>query len=267
MEEADKEIIIAIVIATTVILILSVFTVLFFMIFVRKKKILNKKRDELAENYEKQLLQTKLEIQEQTLNNISREIHDNIGQVLSFVKLSLGTAAKLNTEDKQLKIEESVNLVSEVINDLRDLSKSLSFEKIKKEGLNKAIADEVGRINRSGIIETTLTVNGTPYGFNAQNDLIIYRIFQEIINNSLKHAESNTLIINLNYSFNLFTLTVSDNGKGFDASNLNSEGSGLLNMRQRAELINAVIEVNSRPGKGCKTILVMEINPEKLELN
>jgi signal transduction histidine kinase len=259
MEKANDDIVVAIIIASVGAVVLAVFTLLFFLVFVRKKRILNKKKEELTRTYEKLILQTKLEIQEQTLTNISREIHDNIGQVLSFVKLSLGTAAKMKDGDKQEKINESVQLIGTVINDLRDLSKSLSLDRIKKEGLYQAIKDEVERLNRSGIICAHVDLNGKPFKFNVQTDMVLYRIFQEIVNNTLKHAESETLTIDLTYSLNLFTLTLEDKGKGFNTVELiKSKGQGLENIKQRAALIDAEVAVNSVMGSGCLTSITLK---------
>lgn len=265
MEKASEDIIIAIILASIVTVILAVFTLLFFLVFVRKKRVLHKKKEQLSLNYEKALLQTKLEIQEQTLNNISREIHDNIGQVLSFVKLSLSTTAQLNDNAKQKKIDESVALIAEVISDLRDLSKSLSFEKIKKEGLFQVIKDEAGRLNRSGVIKARLTVKGVPFDLGMQNDLVLYRIFQEIVNNTLKHSESEVLIITLNYSPDLFTLTLRDKGKGFDANLISkSSGLGLENIRQRAALIGAMTDMSSGPALGCTSVVTLNLNEDNI---
>lgn len=259
MEKANDDIVVAIILASIGAVVLAVFTMLFFLVFVRKKRILNKKKEELTRTYEKLILQTKLEIQEQTLTNISREIHDNIGQVLSFVKLSLGTSTKMKDEDKQEKINESVQLIGTVINDLRDLSKSLSLDRIKNAGLFPAIKDEVERLNRSGIICAHVDLSGTPVKFDVQTDMVLYRIFQEIVNNTLKHAESETLTIDLTYSLNLFTLTLEDKGKGFNTTELNkSNGQGLENIKQRAALIDAELAINSIVGSGCLTTITLK---------
>lgn len=265
MEKASDDIIVAIIIASIVTVILAVFTMLFFLVFVRKKRIINKKKDELTQSYEKLLLQTKLEIQQETLNHISREIHDNIGQVLSFVKLSLGTASGLDADEKQKKIEESVHLVAEVINDLRDLSRSISFERIKKDGLYQIIKEETEKLNRSGMIETSFHLTGNPVELELQTNLVLYRIFQEIINNTLKHSGSAVLVINLCYAVNLLNLTIADKGKGFDTTDLNKfNGSGLRNIRQRASLINADISIDSAEGLGCTTVLTLKLSKDNI---
>lgn len=265
MEKAAEDIIVAIILASILIVVLSVFTLLFFLVFVRKKRILQKNREELSLSYEKALLQTTVEIQEETLSHISREIHDNIGQVLSFVKLSLGNTTRLNDAEKQRKIDEGVTLIAEVIADLRDLSKSLSFEKIKKEGLCQVINDEARRLKRSKVIAADVTITGSVINLGEKKELLLFRIFQEITNNTLKHSESSVLLVNLNFSSELFTLTIQDKGKGFDTGDLNKfKGLGLDNIRQRAALIGATAAIESSPGQGCYTTVSLALSPNPM---
>lgn len=261
MEKASEDIIVAIILASILVVVLAVFTLLFFLVFVRKKRILQKNKEELSLNYEKALLQTTVEIQEQTLNYISREIHDNIGQVLSFVKLSLGNTNKLNDLEKQNKIDEGVALIADVISDLRDLSKSLSFEKIKKEGLCQVIRNEADRLKRSNVISAAVTIDGSEVNLGEERELLLFRIFQEITNNSLKHSESSVLLINLNFADHLFIMTVEDKGKGFDCGDLDKfQGLGLNNIRQRAALIGATATIESSFGVGCCTIISLDLS-------
>src|SRR5258708_35907012 len=104
--------------------------IIYFVVLYRNKQLKNKKEQEqLQAAFQQELLKTQLEVQEQTLNYISTEIHDNITQVLSFVKLNLGMITN-ETEINKKKINETRELVSKSINDLRNLSKSLSFEHI-----------------------------------------------------------------------------------------------------------------------------------------
>jgi two-component system NarL family sensor kinase len=260
MEKAAADVIVAIILASILVVVLAVFTLLFFLVYVRKKRILQKNKEELSQTYEKALLQTTVEIQEQTLNYISQEIHDNIGQVLSFVKLSLANTSSLADADKQVKINEGVTLIAEVISDLRDLSKSLSFEKIKKEGLCQVVKDEASRLNRNNVIRTEVSVQGMEVDLGEQRELLLFRIFQEITNNSLKHSGSDVLRIALLYTPKLFTMTVQDRGKGFDTGNQSQfKGLGLENIRQRAALIGATAEMESSLGMGCSTTIKLDL--------
>lgn len=265
MEKASEDIVLAIIVSSIILVILAVFTTLFFLVFVRKKRIMEKNKEQLRRNFEKQLLETKLEIQTQTLNNVSQDLHDNIGQVLSFVKLSLSMATALDIEDKDSKIRESVQLIAGAIVDLRDLSKSLSFERLKQEGLAEVIRYESERMNRSGMIRSCYKLHGEPFFMPAQTTLIIYRMFQEIVNNTIKHAFSKDLFIDLSYHQERLDLKICDSGVGFNKNSLKKwQGQGLENINQRASMINASVTIITSPGEGCCTNITLHIQPEQI---
>lgn len=201
-----------------------------------------------------------MEIQEETLNSISRELHDNVTQVLSFVKLNLGVFVKDLQESDKIKLNDNRELIAQTINDLRNLSKSLSFEHISSFGLLKTLEMEVGRINRSGAIKLELTTRGDVYSLGEQRELVIFRIFQEALNNALKHAQATNFKISLYYQEQMFNLTIQDDGVGFEPELLNdSSGLGLRNITNRAALIGAEAVINSSPGKGC--LIKLSLNP------
>ncbi len=103
-------------------------SIIYFVVLYRNRQLKNKKeQDELQANFRQELLKTQLEVQEQTLNYISSEIHDNVTQVLSFVKLTLAGIASSSEGEKKAKINETRELVAQTITDLRDLSKKLKF--------------------------------------------------------------------------------------------------------------------------------------------
>jgi signal transduction histidine kinase len=241
--------------------------IIYFVVLYRNKQLKNKREQEKQQTaFQQELLKAQIEMQEQTLLHVSREIHDNVTQVLSFVKLSLAMAGNTSEDVKQTKIAESRELVSQAISDLRDLSKSLSFEHINNFGLLKTIEIETKRINKSGIIKAVLTTEGDIYPLGDQRELVLFRIFQEALNNALKHASARHFKIGLQYHDEMFNLTLEDDGSGFSANLLgNSTGSGLRNMENRAALIGAAATINSSPGNGC--CIKVSLNPLEQLLN
>lgn len=243
----------AAIIATTIVfLILGAFIVMIMLVYRKRRNLHIMEKLNLQSNYKHELLKAQLEIQEQTLTNIGREIHDNIGQVLSFVKLSLNPANG-SLEQLQQKMNNSRELVAKAINDLRDLSKSLNFQYFAHLGLLKAIEIETERVNKSGLLQLNINVEGTPYELGEQCELVLFRIFQESLNNSLKHAQASSFTIYLQFNIESFTLTLADDGQGFAVKDkLNKlSGSGLKNIESRATLIGAAATINSSPGNGC----------------
>ncbi|GAA4336741.1 hypothetical protein GCM10023149_45830 [Mucilaginibacter gynuensis] len=253
MLQQDEEVITLIIAGTIMLLLLGMFIISFLFFYQRKHNNHLSEKTQLQSKFHQELLKTQIEVQEQTLNHISREIHDNIGQVLSFVKLSLATVKNMDTGQQHQKIDENRELIAQAINDLRDLSKSLSFERIKVVGLKSAIMREVDRINKSELIKAELEVKGDEYELGAQRELVLFRIFQEAFNNTLKYAFAANLKICLNYTADLFTLEIEDNGAGFSITDKLKEnsGSGLKNMENRATLIGGTATISSEPGEGC----------------
>jgi signal transduction histidine kinase len=238
-------------------------SIIYFVVLYRNKQQKNEKeQEELQANFRQELLKTQLEVQEQTLNYISSEIHDNVTQVLSFVKLTLANIASSSEGEKKSKINETRELVAQTITDLRDLSKSLSLEYITSLGLLKTIEKEAERINKSGLLEVTIIKEGKVYSLGEQRELVLFRIFQETLNNTLKHAEAKHLKIILQYYPDLFNLTLEDDGSGFSVKMIDSKlGSGLKNIENRASLIGGTANIVSAPDKGCCTKI--SLNPLK----
>lgn len=200
--------------------------------------------------FEQQLLQTQLEIQEQTLHIISQEIHDNIGQILSLAKLNLGMMDTTKPDTLPQKIEDSKNLVGKAIQDLRDLSKSLNTDYVTDMGLLRSIEYELEMIRKSGAFVADLQVEGHPVPLAAQQELILFRIIQEVINNIIKHAKATRIGVQVTYQPNEFMIRIVDDGKGFDLTPLNAGqnsnfGLGIRNMHNRARLVGAEFSITS----------------------
>jgi two-component system, NarL family, sensor kinase len=244
-----------ILLGTIAFLLLGVFIITFITFYNKRKNRYIREKQEMKNEFEKVLLQSQLEIQEQTVNVVSQEIHDNIGQVLSLAKLNIGMIDICQPESAQVKINDSRDLVGKAIQDLRNLARSMSTSYITEMGLLRAIEHEVEMIGRSGAFLPQLTVEGNVIKINPQQELIVFRILQELINNIIKHAAAKKVDIRIVFTGELLNITVIDNGKGFDATQLTYSGNsafglGLRNMKNRAQLIGADFSITSIPGTG-----------------
>ena len=252
-EEAYFAMIFAAAFALVLITVIIVTAILYYN---RKKRNLIEKQT-LQSQFSQTLLQSQLEIQEQTLKTISQEIHDNIGQVLSLAKLNLNTIDQTKQEEAAIKIVDSKNLVSKAIQDLRDLSRSLNTDNIAAMGLLRAIEYELEMIRKAGKYQTLLETEGNVQKLDPQKELIVFRIIQEVLNNILKHADATAIKIHAAYNAEL-RLTITDDGSGFNISpNPEKEtlSLGLRNMESRAKLIGADFSINSSPGNGTTVTL------------
>jgi signal transduction histidine kinase len=256
----DEEVIVALIAGTAMVMLLGVFIISFLLVYQKKQNKNAIEKEHLKSSFQQELLKTRMEIQEETLNYISRELHDNVTQVLSFVKLNLGVFVKSLQENDQVKLNDNRELIAQTINDLRNLSKSLSFEHISSLGLLKTMETEAGRINRSGVIKLVMVTEGDVYSLGEQRELVIFRIFQEALNNALKHSQAANFKISLYYKQQMFNLTIEDDGVGFQPGLIDEKsGSGLRNIVNRAALIGAEAVINSSPGNGC--CIKLSLNP------
>jgi len=233
----------------TIVLVAFVgFVVLLAYLFTTRKNKLLQEKQLMKTQFEQELLQTQLEIQEQTLKTISEEIHDNVGQVLSLAKLNLNTFE--NNPGK--KLQATKDLVSKAINDLRDLSRSLHGDKITETGLQEAVSNELKILQNTGQYDTSLQLNGDPYKLEPQKEMVLFRIVQEALHNSVKHAKATAMEVQLNYSPAVFSLTIRDDGKGFDSKTLTATntGIGLKSMKNRAAMIGGSFSIQSDENKG-----------------
>lgn len=245
--------------AGTVLIGLFIFFLVSFLVTQKQKQnklLLEKQR--AAYQYQTELLRTKLEMHELAMNQISREIHDNVGQILGLAIIHLITLSSSATPTQQQAIESISSLVSNAISDLRNISHSLNSDYIKRIGLHEAIQKEIDSLSRIQKMEATVTIEGHSSFLNAEQELFIFRIVQEALNNIIKHAQANVISVNMHYHEHQFRLQLSDNGVGFDIDTAYNEGVGLLNMRQRAELLKGTLEIQSDKNYGSTIRLIID---------
>lgn len=258
MLQSDEEVIIMIIAGTFMLLLLGLFIIAFMFFYQKRHNVHLTEQENLKTHFKQEMLRAQLEIQDQTLTDISRELHDNVSQVLSFVKMNLSLAERDMHGEFQLKIKESRDLIAQSINDLRNLSRSISHDRITAVGLVKTIEFEANRINKSGLLKINFSSSGKAYDLGENRELVLFRIFQEALNNTLKYAKASCLNITLQYSTGLFNLTLKDDGIGFLPSSVSKKGAGLKNMSNRAALIGATVTIDSQPGMGCQIKVILD---------
>jgi two-component system, NarL family, sensor kinase len=201
-------------------------------------------------SYHEHLVNMQLEIQEETFQQISREIHDNIGLSLTLAKLYLNTL-NLNIDQKHASVvESSIELIGQSISDLSYISKSFNSEAIQTEGFLSALKIKLEKINTTKQYTTHLNIIGEPVFMDSQNELIVYRIAQEALNNIIKHSKATEIKITLIYTQAYLTLKIQDNGIGINWQELekiksSKMSAGLNNMKKRAKMINGTFDIKS----------------------
>lgn len=246
------------------ILVGFIVTILFF--YQRRQLRQEKELARMKDEYERETLRSQLEIQENTFKNISQELHDNIGQMLSVVKLSLSVLPIDKDHPAYEMNKNSQQVLNKAILDLSDLTKSLHTDRIAEVGLADSIRFELASINKTGILQTEYSVTGNEFPLGGQKSIFLFRIFQEIMNNILKHAKATLLTVDVIFTADEnFILEIQDNGIGFnveDKKHSPKSGVGLKSIFNRAHLIGATIDMKSEHGKGTRVTIELPCQEE-----
>jgi signal transduction histidine kinase len=250
--------------------VLLVFLVTFFLILLlyRKRRMQHHRSAEMMkEQHIREMLSSQLEMQQQTMQHIGREIHDNIGQKLTLAALY---TQRLSMKNEYPAIKDHIDGIAQIINDslneLRSLSKDLTSNYIHQTSLHDLIRLECDKVNGLDSCKAVCTFNDEGVAVTDAIKTIILRVVQEFMQNSLKHSGCSRICIELQSSPSGLALLASDDGGGFDTAETRTGegGIGFTNMQRRAGMIGALFTIQSAPGKG--TRMEMLIPPEKLNL-
>lgn len=207
-------------------------------------------------NNQLEKLRIMLSSQEEERKRIAIDLHDDLGGRLSSLKLFMQATAKGISHEHKNTFKETTNLLDEAISELRNILFNLSPKTLEENGLEAAIADLAENINRiTGLtIETNIETHKVSIGRPVQYAL--YRICQELINNTLKHSGANLVHISLIYREDGLVLLYEDNGKGFEIDEV-KEGYGLTNLKTHAQAIFSDLIIDSSLGKGTAVTLII----------
>ena len=208
----------------------------------------------IRSNFEKELFRTQVEIQEQTFQHISLELHDNVGHFLALAKLHLTTFTLPLPQEVTEKIDAVTLLIARSLDEIRSISRSLNTENIKSNGLIKTVRQQIEQLNKFRQFKVDFTITGRTCYLDDLKEIVLFRIMQESLNNIVKHSKANMIYIKLHYYEEKLLMSIHDNGIGFRVEtslcNENQSSSGLKNIIKRSSLINAIPEILSRPGNG-----------------
>ncbi len=210
-----------------------------FMRFQLKKNKLIQDKIDTQNRITQTLLQSRIEVQEATLSTLSKELHDNIGQLLSSAKMLLGITERNMTSPPDT-LKTALETVSKAIFELRALSKSFNKEWLEQFNLLENLTAEVTRLNTSNQVTLHLVHSGY-LPLPPDEQIILFRILQEAIQNSLRHSSAKNIYISLALDHATLTTTIQDDGQGFAHKN-KPEGVGIMNMKQRASMLHGHIE-------------------------
>lgn len=247
MEPARVDFIIMFSIATAVMLLLA-FSIILFVIFYQKRILSEQlKRQVMEVEYQQKMLQAALESQEKERSRLASDLHDSVGAMLSTIRLTLHPLVKAGNGDS---LDQTKQLLDETIETVRRISRDLLPTSLEKFGLSHAIKEMCERIQLSGIIDVKISETGTPIEMDKKREVLVYRIAQEMISNTVRHSKANWLHVQLVWSETL-QLIIQDNGEGFAYKGFKEKqtsykpGLGLYNIETRVSLLGANLEYAS----------------------
>ena len=233
-----------------VLVIVTALVILFFVVFLKRKNKLLQDKIKQQQAFEAEIVQAQTEAQEQTLKNIGWELHDNVGQLLSFASMQLSILKMQVADDVKDKFKETSEALSNGLKEVRALSKTLNNDVILNIGFEKSITNELDRMKKMKFTSAELKIIGDKVDFtDRKHEIIIFRILQEFLSNSVKYSEAKNISIILDYKPEMLIITATDDGKGFNLDTI-EKGSGLINMKSRAVLIGADLNLKSEVGAG-----------------
>lgn len=268
MQQTEVEL--TVIIITTIIIFFSLGSFVIFFVILYQKRYYQHQRELLSvkENYDREILKAQLEMQEQTFRTISQEIHDNIGQVLSLVRLQISTVNPIDLSATEQKITSSKELLDQALDDLRNLSKQLNPEHVGRHPLSGLLRSQLNIIQKAGLHQTHFELHGEETPLDPGKKLIVFRIAQEALNNVLKHAAARTISVVLMHLPDKTLLSIKDDGRGFQIPPATDPdappgGLGMRNMAYRATLIGAEFHVQSHPDEGTLIQLTLPRNNDQ----
>ena len=231
---------------------------------ITERKRLQQRLGREQEQFRKRLTAAAVEASEAERTHVGRELHDNVNQVLTTVKLYLEHMASSESNNRDL-MEKSAQLLQTTITDIRDLSKRLAAPSLGDISIKETLRELVDSIALTKSIKFTLdTCSFKWHQMPQELHLAIYRIAQEQLTNIIKHSNANNVHIALVQKDDFIILEIRDDGVGVQLKNTKAGGIGIANMMSRAEMFNGKIEIDSEPEKGytLRAVFPMSENPE-----
>ncbi|MBV9988637.1 MAG: hypothetical protein JO301_13245 [Chitinophagaceae bacterium] len=255
MESDKQSIILAILTGSAFILLFGFFVFLVLLSFVRRKRKLLHDQQIREAQFQQELLQAQLEMQEHTFKTISQEIHDNVGQILSLAKVNLNIVTM--DESAPERVHDIKTQVSSAITELRNLSMGYYADRIAEKGLIAAIQYQLQQLDKTGLFTTSFESSVDQIRIDKNKTIFLYRMVQEALNNVVKHSGGDHVAVKVYEEKGEVHIVLHDNGKGFSTNGADFRpGIGLSSMQQRAAMIDARIDVSSEKNGGTTVHLV-----------
>ncbi len=236
------------------------FSYLLYRNYTARKRIIEQKITQLQQEKQLDAAQNMIQGEEQERTRLARDLHDGLGGMLSGVKFQLNSMKGnvILSEENAGTFTKSISQIDNAIAEMRRVAHNMMPEALLKFGLNETLNSYSESVSQNSDLIVTYQSFGMEQRLEQTNEIVIYRIVQELLNNTIKHANATKSNIQLTRNDNLISLTVEDNGKGFDINAIKKNGIGLSNINHRVEYLNGKMDIQSDI-KGTSTHIEFEI--------
>lgn len=255
METGNSDIILVYFLGTLGMLLLAGGLLFFFITYQKRLLVKQLEINKIKQDQQREILKNTIESQEKERKRIAQDLHDEVGAMLSVVKLNVGMIER-QTEEKANKLAgETKSYLDEVITQVRGISRALLPPSLEKLGLVQALEELANWVNMSDKIRIECWRRGEPCRLEIDKELALFRVSQELVNNAIKHSGAGIISIQTRFSNNGIAIVIRDKGKGFDMKEKINSGLGLKNLESRMDMINARFKMKSRLGYGTTAII------------
>lgn len=256
MSKMGPEILSAVIVVSLIILMLSLVVIFVIINYKKKQQIHTHEKKLMKEEFEKQFLQSQIEVQEQTFQQIGKELHDNVGQLLSTSRMLIGlTERELKTPPDTLLTANAT--LGQAITEIRSLAKSLDKEWLERFSFSENIQTVIDRMNAGAVIKASYE-ELTPLSLRSDEQIVLFRIVQEAVQNAVKHANARSISIRAQEDEVGYIIRIIDDGSGFNVE-LAKRNLGILNMEHRTHLLGGRINIQSALEKGTEVSIFLPI--------
>jgi signal transduction histidine kinase len=268
MGEEESQLVNIFIISAAFVVLLAVLLVLFLIIY-QKRIIAQENRLQKLENERQRvLLKATIEGQERERERLAKDLHDGIGSLLSG--LSMNMKFQRGKEDPNSEqghfLDEACDMLDEGIQNVRAVSHNLMPATLEKLGLVAAMNEAIGRINKTDDLKIDLSTVNTPFELPKEVALGLLRIFQELLQNTIKHAGASEVKVAVEFPPDHIRLHYTDNGKGLEPEGKKSGGIGMKNMESRVQALDGTFQLNKTNSKGFEAAIEVPLVSKEQEL-
>jgi len=228
-------------------------------LWTQQKQLHELELQKIKQDHRISMLSAMLEGQEQERTRLARDLHDGLGGLLSSIKIELSQVAGQPNQQMKTGVERTLSHLDDAVNELRRIARSLMPEILMKYGLAEATREFCKNLKETGVNLICQVFNYTD-SMPQEKQVVLYRIIQELVNNAVKHAAADQILVIIQQSGDTLFVTVEDDGKGFDTGKPNSKtGAGLSNVKARADFLNATLDIQSTLGNGSSVTVECKI--------